>query len=120
MRLLIRLRRHSHTEWLQLVIGLRAELPKGGIVAFVSQRFDERCIELAEPLDERIARFSSNAPRARPRRVQLADGGLQYRVQRSIGSGPKRRQPGDHAVEVRGQTRSRTGKVRATHPTRPT
>ena len=63
MRVLICLRRHSYAEWLQLVVGLGMQLPQGGIIALVSERFDERNIELMEPLDEGIAHLSSNGSR---------------------------------------------------------
>src|SRR5262245_50220582 len=112
MRLLIRVHRHSYAKWLQLFIGFGRELPKRSVVALPSQRVDERCVELRQPIDQGLARIATDVLRACPRRIQLADDAVQDGVERSIGTCSKSGQPCDHAFDMCRNARSRTRRAR--------
>jgi hypothetical protein len=108
MRLLIRLRRHSHPKWFQLFIGFAGELPKLSVVALVSQRVDERRIKLPQPVDQRVAIVAADCFRLGTRGIQFPYEVVQHRIEPAIVAGPQRRQASNDPFEMCRQTRSRT------------
>src|ERR1041385_3691803 len=105
--------RHPRTEWLQLLVCFRRQLPQHRLVGLLAQRINERCVELPQAIDQRVARVAADALRFRARRIQFADNGVEHHVERPIRSAAKRRQSCDDALEMCWQARARTFSLRA-------
>ena len=108
MRLLIRLRRHSCAERLELLIRLRRKPLERGVVASAAHCADERRVELPEPVDQRLARIAAEALGLRARRIELAHDIIEDWIKRSIAARAQRGQAGDDALEVGRKAGSRT------------
>jgi len=72
---------------------------------------EERGVELAQPVEQRIARVAANRLRLRAGRVELADDRVDRRIERSILAGAQRREPRNDALEMRGKTASRAARA---------